>query len=229
MTFSALSVVVPVGPEETGLGDLATELTQLPEAELVLVGGEEQVADLRSTFGAKLGNELQVVAAPSGRATRLNAGARRSTRPWLWFLHADSRLRPATVEALEATLAAGESALYYFDLEFNEPPIWLKLNESGARLRSRWLGLPFGDQGFLLPAELFKKLGGYPETGNYGEDHRFVWRAHRRDVPVRSVGAPLRTSPRKYRKVGWLKLTLFYQYVWWTQFCTEAFRCLRGR
>ena len=62
-------------------------------------------------------------------------------------------------------------------------PDWVKfdglamqLNAAGANLRSRWLGLPFGDQGLVLPRASFERLGGFDPALRYGEDHALVWR-----------------------------------------------------
>ena len=56
---------------------------------------------------------------PIGRARQqLNAAVRSATRRHVWFLHADTRLRPGALAALAVALAAAPSALHYFDLAF---------------------------------------------------------------------------------------------------------------
>ncbi|MEP6938153.1 MAG: glycosyl transferase family 2, partial [Rudaea sp.] len=74
--------------------------------------------------------------------------------------------------------------------------------------RSRWFGLPFGDQGFVVPARSFAQLGGYDETVRYGEDHLFVWAARAGGLAVLPIGATVFTSARKYAAGGWLRTTL---------------------
>lgn len=228
MDFSDLSVVVPVGPEER-LGEFRKQLASLPAGtEVILAAGQDQVDAIEAELEpGRLGAKLKLVRAPVGRAERLNAGAERSSRAWLWFLHADSKFASGTLEALADCLETEEQVLYYFDLVFHEPPLPLKLNQLGAWLRSRLLGLPFGDQGFLIRSRLFQELGAYPEEPEYGEDHLFVWQAHRRGVDVRPAGAKLLTSPRKYRRRGWLRLTLLYQYLWGRQAIVQYYRYLR--
>lgn len=81
----------------------------------------------------------------------MNVGADSARGEWLWFLHADSRLGPATLWALQRFLDRDVDALGYFDLAFRrDGPRLAALNAWGANLRSRWLGLPFGDQGFVI-------------------------------------------------------------------------------
>jgi hypothetical protein len=99
--------------------------------------------------------------------------------------------------------------LGWFDLAFLEDgPRLVRLNAWGARLRSRVFGLPFGDQGLVLPAASFAALGGYDESVRYGEDHLLVWAAHAARLPVIPVGATLYTSARTYARNGWLLTTL---------------------
>ncbi len=117
----------------------------------------------------------------------MNAAANKIKKPFLWFLHADSRLNARSLTSLESSLRAEPDGLHYFDLAFlPDGPRLMILNQAGVWLRSHLLGLPFGDQGFCLKRELFLKLGGFDETAPYGEDHLLVWAAKRRQNPARS-------------------------------------------
>ena len=145
----------------------------------------------------------------AGRARQMNLGAQNASGRWLWFLHADTRLSTQALPALDQFLARDQEALGWFDLEFRaDGPALTWLNARGARWRSRWFGLPFGDQGFVVPACAFAQLGGYDETVRCGEDHLFVWAAHATGLPVLPIGATVFTSARKYAAHGWLRTTL---------------------
>ena len=98
----------------------------------------------------------------------------------------------------------------------------------GARLRSRLLRLPFGDQALCLDSALFRRLGGYPAVER-GEDHLLVWRAHRARVPVRPVGAAVTTSSRRYLAKGWAWTTVRHVGLTVTQALPEFLALLRGR
>ncbi|HXH00607.1 MAG TPA: glycosyltransferase [Xanthomonadaceae bacterium] len=214
--LAGLTVVVPVGPGDALSPQLCTQLEALPPgSELRVVCAD--VADVNSmrTFA---GTRWQCGIAPSGRAAQQNAGADAATRDWLWFLHADSRLAGDTLAALATFLQRGEAALGYFDLRFLDDGPWLtRLNAAGAWVRSRVLGLPFGDQGLLLPRALFTKLGGFDTAISRGEDHDLVWRARRAGVPIQPVRATLYTSARKYAECGWWPTTLAHQRETWRQ------------
>ncbi len=201
---NTLSIVIPVGPGETAWQGLLSDLERVHAAEIALVLPSDSPTD-----PAPFRNDRVLLAvAKAGRARQQNAGAAATSAEWLWFLHADSRLASTTLPRLYEFIARNEQVLGYFDLHFqNDGPNWTRLNALGARLRSRWLGLPFGDQGLLLPRRVFEALGGFDESLSGGEDHALVWRAKQAGVPVRSVGAPLLTSARKYAQQGWWHTT----------------------
>lgn len=201
-----LSIIVPLAPDETVWRRLLEELGALPErSEIIVVHAYTVPPDVLQTSGNV---PIHHVASTPGRARQQNFGARQSRGRWLWFVHADSQLQPGTLPALLAFIAGPNDALGWFDLQFDDDgPRLAALNAWGANLRSRWLQLPFGDQGLLLPAERFAELGGFDERASYGEDHLLVWAAHRAQLPVRAVGAPIRTSARKYARAGWLPTT----------------------
>lgn len=194
VTFKNISIIIPVGPGENALTTLLEDLRPIERnAELIVVRG-------------------------SSRPKQLNEGARKATRDFLWFLHADSRLVPKTLTALLESLGKDPHALHYFNLRFfpGGPPLML-INEIGCWIRSHILGIPFGDQGFAIAKETFGTSGGFPENVPYGEDHLFVWRVRQKRIRLRCTGASLYTSARRYAETGWLKLTWDYACLWTRQ------------
>lgn len=208
-------MVIPVGPGDRawrGLLDALAEggLAHGHEQLLVFADGDPQRGEAPP--------RTVVVAAPTGRAHQLNAGIAAATGEWLWLLHADSRLRPDTLPALRRWLQQRPSALGWFRLAFDDDGPWpTALNAWGANLRSRWLGLPFGDQGFLLRREEALRIGAFDPARPYGEDHDWVWRARRLGLPPRAVGGTLATSARKYAEHGWLRTTACHLALTWRQ------------
>ena len=152
-----------------------------------------------------------------GRAAQMNFAATVATGEYLWFVHADSRPPERVAAILQDAIRVRPAALHYFDLRFYDGGWKMRLNEWGVRWRCRLFGNPFGDQAFCLSAAAFKRLGGYDETAPYGEDHLLVLRAGREGVPVRSVGAVMGTTARRYDREGWWRTVLLFQRLWWAQ------------
>lgn len=203
-----LSVIVPLAAGETEAATLLEQLADLPTgSEVIVVRTEEKTGARPANWPTILTYREYTNAA--GRARQLNLGARVARGHWLWFLHADSRLLEPTLPALQRFISGSEEALGWFDLRFRrDGPRLVALNAIGANLRAHWLGMPFGDQGLVLPKTRFEAIGGFDEDAAYGEDHLLVWAARRAGLPLRPVGAALQTSARKYTRHGWLATTL---------------------
>ncbi|MEH6471783.1 MAG: hypothetical protein V7752_11070 [Halopseudomonas sp.] len=229
-----VSVIVPLGPGETGLGRLAADLLLLPPGNEILLVCCPATMALRSQLSLPPSlsqrQRLRWLDAPTGRASQLNAGARAACGQHLWFVHADSGLTPWVIDQLLASIRDHSDSLHFFRLAFySDGSGPMAINASGANWRSGWLGVPFGDQGFCLSAALFQRIGGYDEQAAYGEDHLLVWQVRRAGIALNFCPAVISTSARKYRNNGWGALTLRYQWMWLKQALPQAWALLVGR
>ncbi|HET9031740.1 MAG TPA: glycosyltransferase family 2 protein [Dokdonella sp.] len=198
-----VAIVIPVGPGDYAWRGLLPQLASADSDEIIL-----SMADGDAVFTDALTSNLRVIHSEAGRARQLNAGAHAARAQWLWFLHADSCVGVEAIQAMQAFVTNNEPAIGYFDLRFlGDGPRWMAINSFGAFLRSRLLGLPFGDQGLLMPRRVFESLGGFDDAVGKGEDHALIWRARAQGVPLRALGASIRTSARKYAEHGWWRTT----------------------
>lgn len=208
MVSFELSVIVPLGPGEPQPGELLSRLLGERGREVIVSAADEQPAGLPAGVTWLTG--------PPGRARQLNLGARKARAPWLWFVHADCMLERSTLQAVGRFIGRRHPAIGYCDLRFlGDGPKATALNAAGANLRSRLLGLPYGDQGLCLPAGCFARLDGFREDLERGEDLDFVVRARHAGLPVRRIEAAIHTSARRYRDRGWLRTTLEHQRAAW--------------
>jgi len=209
--FSKLTVVIPVGRNDTSWQDLLQDLTVFAEhPEIILSACQQQPANIQ------LPDNASWLCASAGRARQLNAGARQACREVIWFLHADSRLTFAVIEAVHDFLAQGQRGLGYFRLRFAGDGPWQTcLNAWAANIRSRFFALPFGDQGFIIDKALFARLHGFDESVAPGEDLDFVVRLRAAGMPLRELSADLITSARRYQQYGWLATTLRHLWLTW--------------
>lgn len=204
------SFVVPVGPGDEAWRGLIEDLAAAPAScERLLVFAAGHAPD-------PVPAGVRWIEAPAGRALQLNAGLAGAAHPLVCLLHADSRIPARSLAALVA-FEPGADELGYFDLRFHDGPWPMAFNRWGTWVRSRLLGMPFGDQGFAASASLFQRLGGFDPAIGPGEDHALVWRlrqANGRLVPLR---APISTSARRYVDHGWWRTTWRFGRMTWRQ------------
>ncbi|SLN57477.1 PGL/p-HBAD biosynthesis glycosyltransferase/MT3031 [Pseudoruegeria aquimaris] len=136
----------------------------------------------------------------AGRGGQLRRAAAAARGDWLLVLHADSRL-PAGWSAKVAAFIEQESRAGYFWLRFAGGGVPGALVARWANLRSRLLGLPYGDQGLLIPRALYEAVGGYPDIPLM-EDVAIARALKGRLAPI---GATITTSPARYLAQGWLR------------------------
>lgn len=196
-----LSVIVPVlnAADRLGpcLGALGEALFDGLIAELILVdgGSSDAIADVADGVGARL------VRAPRGRGRQLAAGARVAQGDWFLFLHADSVPAEGWHLAVRAHMAEAPGHAGYFRLGFDVDHGAARAVAFWANWRARWLGLPYGDQGLVVPRGLYETVGGYPEI-DLMEDVALARRLRGRLRPIR---AGIVTSAERYEREGWLR------------------------
>ncbi len=195
-----LSVVIPAldaaGELASCLESLMPGLTSGLVREVVLVDGGSQDA----TCAMAEASGCHVISSERGRAKQLRAGARAARSDWLLFLHADTALSPDWAErsAVHIETAPGKAAC--FKLAFRSDAPEAKWLAARANRRTRWLALPYGDQGLLISRDLYDAVGGFPDIALM-EDVAIVRAIGRKRLAVLSATA--RTSAAKYERDGW--------------------------
>ncbi len=191
-----LSVVIPALDEATRIGARLDELAAAPGiAEVVVVDGGSRDATVRIASGRP---GVRVLAAPRGRAAQQNAGAAAARGDVLLFLHADVSLpadwtfRVARALADPAVVAGAFRTWTVADAGPSRLAPLLHL----ADVRSRYSGLPYGDQAIFVRAEAFRRAGGFPDQPLM-EDLELS-RRMRRLGKIRIVPASVRVSGRRF-------------------------------
>ncbi|MGE5188786.1 MAG: TIGR04283 family arsenosugar biosynthesis glycosyltransferase [Gemmatimonadota bacterium] len=111
-----------------------------------------------------------VVAAPRGRASQMNAGARASSGDVLLFLHADTRLPHGAIAAVRAAVARNGIDGGAFRVRLATSAAASRATKALLRLvgrmidvRARVFRAYTGDQGIFVVRRVFEEMGGYPE------------------------------------------------------------------
>jgi rSAM/selenodomain-associated transferase 2 len=218
-----ISVVVPTLNSEAGLpATLAALVTAAVDGlvrEVIVVdgGSRDGTAAIADQTGARL------IVSARGRGNQLAAGAREARFPWLLFLHADTVLEDGWEREVIAFLSRVEeggralgAAAFRFALD--DQGARPRLLERLVALRCAMLGLPYGDQGLLVPKRLYEALGGYRPM-LLMEDVDFVRRLGRRRITM--LRARALTSAERFQREGYwrrsarnlLCLTLYLLHV----------------
>lgn len=202
-----ISVIIPTLDAEQSL---AATLTALVPAvvegvlrEVIVVDGGSRDRTLKIAEAAG----VEIVASTRGRGQQLAAGAARAKGPWLLFLHADTVLErgweteiSTLMERVDIGQRPATAAAFRFaldDLGFKP-----RMIEAGVMLRCTLLRLPYGDQGLLLPAALYRQIGGHRDMPIM-EDVDIVRRLGRsRIVMLRSTAV---TSAIRFKTQGYAR------------------------
>ncbi len=196
-----VSVIVPTLNAARGLGPCLGALAQGLSAGLVreLIIADGGSSDGIDALADEAGAEL--VVSRAGRGTQLASGANAAAGRWLLFLHADTVLAEGWTEAVRLHMRERPSQAGYFRLRFDRSGFGPRLVSGWANARSRWFALPYGDQGLLVPAALYREVGGYPDVPLM-EDVAVVRRLGR--GRLRPLDAEAVTDFGRYRREGWV-------------------------
>jgi hypothetical protein len=196
-----VSIVIPTLEAEAALGPTLAALGEGLEAglirELVISDGGSADGTLRVAEAAG----AVVVTGPRGRGAQLRRGAEAAGGDWILFLHADTVLAPGWAGAVLAHLAGAPGQAGYFRLAFDARGVAPRIVAGWANLRSRLFGLPYGDQGLLVPRSLYEAVGGMPDLPLM-ED---VAMARRLKGRLRGLDATAITSAERYARAGWVR------------------------
>lgn len=203
-----LSIVVPTLNEAPGIAAALAALAPLRAAGhevLVIDGGSDDgTPDLAAPRADR------VAAAPRGRASQMNAGARLASGDVLLFLHADTRLPPRADRLVLEGLAGSGRAWGRFDVRIDGRHPLLGFVGALMNARSRWTGIATGDQAIFVRRDAFAAVGGFPPLALM-EDVAL-------SAALKRVSAPLclreraTTSGRRWEARGVLRIVVL---MWW--------------
>jgi rSAM/selenodomain-associated transferase 2 len=203
-----LSIIVPTLEEARGIAATLQSLAGLRRRghEVIVVDGGSR----DGTAGFALGLADQVIAAPAGRASQMNAGAHAAHGDIWLFLHADSRLPEDADHLVLDGLASGGKAWGRFDVRIDGRNPLLRLVEAMMNARSRLTGICTGDQGVFVRRETFTDIGGFPAV-ELMEDIAVSKLLRRVSAPL-CIRERVLTSARRWERRGVLRTIVL---MWW--------------
>jgi len=204
-----LAIVMPA------LNEAAVLRRHLPAA--LAAADEVVVSDGGSTDGtADVARELgaRVVCGPPGRGGQLNRGADALDAGGgdiLLFLHADTSLPPAGVQAV-CDAVAGGAVGGAFRVRFDVDRPLLRLGARLINLRTRLTGLPLGDQAQFVRRDAFRRMGGFRDWPIL-EDLDFALRLKREGRTV-LLDDRVTTAARRFVEQGIVRTVSTNWLIW---------------
>ncbi len=193
-----ISVIIPAYNEEKALPLTLLHLfRQAGNFETIVVDGGSTDGTRKLVHADR---RIQLLRAPKGRASQMNAGARAAKGDWLLFLHADTLLPPGALVKLHALETEGRWRVGGFRHRFSGNDWRLRLISRLDNWRCRRTHIIYGDQALFVQRTLFEKLGGFPPVPIL-EDVLFCERLAHETTPI-LLDAPVVTDARKFIKMG---------------------------
>jgi rSAM/selenodomain-associated transferase 2/rSAM/selenodomain-associated transferase 1 len=197
-----VSVIIPALNESGVIATTLQSVRQHNPLEIFVVdcGSADVTVESAQKAGAV------VLGSNPGRARQMNAGAAKAGGAILLFLHADTILPSEWNSEVLRILKDQKIAAGAFAFRVTENFLGKRMLERTVNWRSRRFQLPYGDQGLFLRRSLFEEVGGFASLPIM-EDYEIVRRLRRQGRVVTSRLAAT-TSGRRWKRLGWLRVTL---------------------
>jgi rSAM/selenodomain-associated transferase 2 len=204
----SLSIIIPVLNEEAIIEATLNRFKDDLNLEVIVVdgGSRDNTVSIANRLGVKV-----IKTTSSGRANQMNAGAEVASSKILLFLHADTRLPVNYLKTIEDTLSKPQVIGGAFQLAIEGEAKSLRLIEIMVNIRSRYFGLPYGDQALFIYQSIFKSVGGFANLPIM-EDFELVQRLKSRGK-IAIAPADVITSSRRWQKLGVWQTTLINQLI----------------
>lgn len=201
---AALSIVIPTlnaardlpGAAEALLAGATSGLVR----ELVISdgGSTDETLEAARALGAV------IVTGEAGRGGQLARGVAAASGDWVLLLHGDTHLAEGWEDVVRDHMNGHADKAGWFRLRFRASGFAPAFVAGGANLRSRFLGLPYGDQGLLVSRKVLAQVGGVPEVPLM-ED---VVLARALRGRLRGLDCKALTSAARYERDGWFRRTI---------------------
>lgn len=193
-----VSVVIPVFNEAEVIAGCLAQFRGQRNVEVIVVDGGSRDGTQDRTRATGI---ARLVTSPRpGRSVQMNRGAWSASGDVLLFLHADTFLPDGAIRMIRESLEDPGVAGGSFRLGLSEDTWMFRTIAFLATMRSRYLGVIYGDQGIYVRRAVFNRVAGFPEVALF-EDSEFC-------AAVRKLGrfvlldGSVRTSTRRWRRWG---------------------------
>ncbi len=201
-----VSVIIPALNEALNIEKTISKARNRDAEVIVVDGGSGD-----DTVAQAIRAGARIEKSSRGRAVQQNRGASVAHGRVLLFLHADTHLPDGYINHIFEALMDSETVAGAFRFKTDLDHPLMKLIEFATNIPSRYLKLPYGDQGLFFRRAVFEAVGGFQEV-SIAEDlflmHRISKQGRIGIVPVHAM-----TSGRRWQTRGLLRTTLINQII----------------
>jgi len=194
-----LSIIIPTLNEADYLAETLQQIkssTSLGKPyEIIVIDSDS--CDTTCEIAQKL--EVQLLRYKSGslgKAEALNEAARSASGDVYLFLDADTLVPEGFDTLIKSALAGPNVVGGTFEFSLDGPDFGLRVVEFINRVRYRIRQRYYGDQGLFVRAEIFRRVGGYPEIVLMESAH--LCKKLRKLGKLVLVNENMKTSPRRF-------------------------------
>ena len=146
---------------------------------------------------------IKIIKSLKGRGPQLILGAEHASTDWIFFLHSDTIIKKNNIidinQFITNTLNNNKAAS--FKIKFNTNNIWSNLLSKLVNIRSKYLKLPYGDQGLLISRNFYKNIGGYKNIPIM-EDVEIIRTIGFRNIKI--LNSYIITDAARFENQGWI-------------------------
>jgi rSAM/selenodomain-associated transferase 2 len=205
-----ISIITPVLNEEDMIAPFLDRIAQLTgRFELIVIdGGSTDATRARIQHSAVLFPAPLLLSAPEGRSVQMNTGAEAAQGEILLFLHADCMIPADSLQVITQACAEEGVCGGAFTHSFGEPGLFHAVIGNFVNIITNTTRNFFGDSGIFIQRDVFFQAGGFAIVP-FCEDLEFC-RSVRRFGRMVQIDRVIRSSPRRFQRVGRVKLTAVY-------------------
>lgn len=196
-----ITVIIPTLNAAEALANASVALMPGVEAGLIRAlvvsdgGSQDETVEAAYQLGATL------VSGPPGRGGQIARGVATATTEWLLILHADSWPEDDWTRPVANHIADHPDRAGWFRLRYRATGLAPRIVAGWANFRSSFFGLPYGDQGLLIRADLLTSIGGVPDLPLM-EDVALARALRGR---LKRLDGTVSTSAERYLSGGWIR------------------------
>jgi len=147
--------------------------------------------------------KIKIIKSMKGRGPQLVLGAENANTDWIFFLHSDTTINKNNIIDINKFIknALNNNKAASFKIRFNTNNIWANLLSILVNIRSKYLKLPYGDQGLLISKSFYKNIGGYKNLPIM-EDVEIIRAIGFRNIKI--LNSYIITDAARFKNQGWI-------------------------